>query len=181
MKALLNQIRSDGLTFWPALIPYAQIVTSIQKGALMRMWRLLAYVSVSAVAATALLALSPSEARAGEKIGDCEILFDYPHGSVHSNGNVSADMRIKCATPQRYLGVESFLYRPSENPPNQWQIVGPPASDENVNYISSVAAEPCSKATYTSEANFLIVDNNGVRHERFGVKSPPIANPCKLP
>lgn len=147
----------------------------------MCLWRLLVHASVSAVAATVLMTLSPPEARAGEKIGDCEILFDFPHGSVHSDGNVSADMRIKCSVLQRYLGVESFLYRPSQNPPNQWRIAGPPRGGENANYMNSVVAEPCSKATYTSEANFLIIDNSGVRHERFGVKSPPISNPCKLP
>jgi hypothetical protein len=49
-----------------------------------------------------------------------------------------------------------------------------------VNYISAVAAESCQKATYRSEANYLIIDNNGVRHEEFGYKSKSIENPCDL-
>ena len=137
-------------------------------------------VAVTALALAGISWAAPSTALAGEKIGDCEILFDYPHGSVHSSGNVSADMRIKCNTPQRYLGVESFLYRSSANDGYRWQIPGPKNKGENINYISSVAAEPCQNATYWSEANFLIVDNNGVRHERFNVKSGPISNPCRL-
>lgn len=90
-------------------------------------------------------------------------------------------MRIKCKTPQRYLGVESFLYRSTANPGYRWQISGPKSKGENVSYMSSVAAEPCRKATYTSEANYLIIDNNGIRHEEFGYKSKPVDNPCKLP
>lgn len=119
-----------------------------------------------------------SQAIAGEKIGDCEILFDYPHKSGHAAGNITADQRIKCNTPQKYLGAQSYLYRSSANGGYRWLVEGKPGKGENVNYINSVAAEPCQNATYQSKANFLVIDNGGVRHERFDVWSPLIPITC---
>jgi hypothetical protein len=120
----------------------------------------------------------PAQATAGEKIGDCEILLDHPHNSGHRPGNVDADMRIKCRTPQKYLGVESFLYRESANAGHRWMITGRPGRGENVKYVSSVAFESCQNVKYQSKANFLIIDNAGVRHERFGVWSPVVDIRC---
>jgi len=129
---------------------------------------------------SASLVSSPEAHAAIKTIGECDLLFDYPHGSVHAGGSVSADMRIKCRTPQRYLGVDAILYRTYPGSDYSWRI---PAKNkgENVNYMSAVAAESCQKATYRSEANYLIIDNNGVRHEEFGYKSKSIFNPCDLP
>jgi hypothetical protein len=68
---------------------------------------------------------SPREAHAAIKTtGDCDLLFDYPHGSVHAGGNVSADMRIRCKTPQRYLGVDAILYRTFPGSDYSWRIPG---------------------------------------------------------
>jgi len=92
--------------------------------------------------------LLPGQATAGEKIGDCEILFDHPHNSGHRPEHVDADMRIKCRTPQKYLGVESYLYRESPNAGYRWMIVGTPAEGENGKYVTSVAFEPCQNAKY---------------------------------
>jgi hypothetical protein len=122
--------------------------------------------------------LLPGHATAGEKIGDCEILFDHPHNSGHRPGYVDADMRIKCRTPQKYLGVESYLYRESPNAGYRWMIAGRPAKAENGKYVTSVAFEPCQNGKYQPRANFLIVDNAGVRHERSDVWSPVIDIRC---
>lgn len=118
------------------------------------------------------------QANAGEKVGDCEILLDYPHNSGHRPRNVDADMRIKCKTAQRYLGVESFLYRESANADHRWMITGKPGKGEGRKYVTSVAFEPCQNAKYQSKANFLIIDNAGVRHERFDVWSPVVDIKC---
>jgi hypothetical protein len=135
-------------------------------------------VVVGTFAVAFVMILLPGQASAGEKIGDCEILFDYPHNSGHRPGNVDADMRIKCRTPQKYLGVESYLYRESANEGYRWMIAGTPGKGENVKYVSSVAFEPCQNAKYQSKANFLVVDNAGVRHERFDVWSPVVDITC---
>lgn len=71
------------------------------------------FLAVAAMAASTLM--DSSQATAGEKIGNCEILFDYPYKSGHAAGNVTADQRIRCNTPQKYLGVQSYLYRSSAN------------------------------------------------------------------
>jgi hypothetical protein len=124
------------------------------------------------------LVLNPGQASAGEKVGDCEILVDHPHNSGHRPGNVDADMRIKCKAPQKYLGVESFLYRESANAGHRWMITGKPGRGEDVKYVTSVAFEPCQNARYQSRANFLIIDSAGVRHERFDVWSPVLDIKC---
>jgi hypothetical protein len=41
-----------------------------------------------------------------------------------------------------------------------------------------VAFESCQSAEYESKANVLIIDNAGVRHERFDVWSPVVDIRC---
>ncbi|MFC5232351.1 hypothetical protein [Pseudonocardia zijingensis] len=135
-------------------------------------------VIAACIAALATIVI-PGQANAGERIGDCEILLDHPHNSGHRPGTVDADMRIRCRTPQKYLGVESFLYRESVNPGHRWMVTGKPSKAENAKYVTSVAFEDCQNAKYQSKANFLIIDNAGVRHERFDVWSPVVDITCK--
>ncbi|MEU6697690.1 hypothetical protein [Pseudonocardia sp. NPDC046786] len=125
--------------------------------------------------------VNPAEARAATKtVGDCDIIMEVPHASGHSRGSVTVDPRIKCKAPQRYLGVSAVLHRKFPGSQYTWQI---PAKrkGENVNYMNATPNEPCQKADYRATADFLIVDNNGVRHEEFGYVSIWKSNPCQLP
>lgn len=142
-------------------------------------------VAIAVLAAPAVVAgsalISPGEAHAATKtIGDCDIIMEVPHASGHNRGNVSVDPRIDCKTPQRYLGVSAVLKRTFPGSGYTWEI---PAKDgrENVNYMHATPNEPCQKADYHATADFLIVDNNGVRHEEFGYVSVTKSNPCNLP
>ncbi|WP_214365667.1 hypothetical protein [Pseudonocardia sp. H11422] len=140
----------------------------------------IATLAVPAVIAGAAL-INPAEAYAQtKKIGDCDIIMEVPHASRHNRGNVTVDPRIKCKTPQRYLGVSAVMERKFPGSQYTWQI---PAkrNGENVNYMNATPNEPCKKADYRARADFLIVDNNGVRHEEFGYVSVWKPNPCKLP
>lgn len=72
------------------------------------------------------------------------------------------------------------MKRKLPGPQNTWEIPDN-RNDENVNYMHATPSEPCQKADYHATADFLIVDNNGVRHEEFGYISVTKSNPCNLP
>ncbi|WP_226360814.1 hypothetical protein [Pseudonocardia sp. ICBG1142] len=124
--------------------------------------------------------LNPSEAYAATKtIGDCDIIMEVPHASGHVRGNVTVDPRIKCKTKQRYLGVTAVMERKFPGSQYTWKISAKRKGD-NVNYMNATPNERCQKADYRVKADFLIVDNRGVRHEEFGYVSIWKSNPCRL-
>ena len=99
-----------------------------------------------------------------EKVADCDFNLDWSHESGHVPGMIDSQAVINCRSPKAYLGVEVRLTKLT------------PYFDQSYNsyvnnsgtgsWVGTTAALGCNGGTYQAEAEFLMVEHNGARHER---------------
>lgn len=109
------------------------------------------------------LAIAIAPSAMAEKVDDCVVNLDWPHKSVHNSSRVSSNGVIKCKTRKKYLGVETYLKKSGSGVISYAKDVD---NSGRGKYVGAAATKPCISYDYKANAEFLIVEHDGTRHER---------------
>lgn len=127
--------------------------------------------SVALATTSSLVAPSAS----AERVSDCDFNLDWPHLSAHEPGKVTSNAVISCRFGKLYLGVETKL---APVPFGGVFYTGEAVNNSGVGtYVHAAGATDCRPGEYYAQAEFLMVEADGTRHER-SHKTPTVTVAC---